>query len=212
MLKFTVYFLLATALITGSVFLYGELKPDTHEEAPVVSTEEEEPEVIKVVPQDFPINELSDAWFGKEVVMENGFSDDRIGNPLSETASPLPEWLDQIISRESIVAFNQHILAQMPDELQFSQVAERKYTGTDGWEAFLVEFETNPSRKVISIMGAYKSETESYWLSEVLPQRVDMTLTQIAEEPEGAVLWGKKDGKEFRAVVKKETAVMATAQ
>lgn len=213
MLKYIVYFLLATGLMTGLVFAYGSFVNEERAAEEISLLEEAAAgteEVIKVVPQDFPVNKLPDNWFGKPVEELSIKQIKPGGEPLSESAGDFPDWLDQVISRESIVAFNQVVLAKAPEDQQFSQVFERNYTGAGGWSAYLVGFETSPSKHLIAIMGAYQSEDDSYWMSYAFPERVDLSLETIAALDEGVKLWGKDGAAAFQVELKKESATRVT--
>lgn len=213
MVKYIVSFLLALCFITGLVLAYGAYRTEQRSEMPTSLQGDAgvEGEVIKVVPQEFPINELSDSWFGKEVQRDDELQYDVDSSPLSESAGDVPDWLDQIISRESIVAFNKNVLAQHPNEVQFSQTSQRSFGTTEGWNAFLTEFETKPTGFIIAVMGAYKNEDESYWMSEVLPSRTEMSLQALQEIEGGALLFGRKGEQSFTSSIKKETATMTVS-
>ena len=56
------------------------------------------PQVVKVEPQNFPVNDLPDSLFGKVATVKKA----TIKAPaaiLTANQSPLPDWLDQIVSR-----------------------------------------------------------------------------------------------------------------
>ncbi|HEX2899064.1 MAG TPA: hypothetical protein VHS96_05015, partial [Bacteroidia bacterium] len=116
------------------------------------------PQVVRVEPQNFPVNNLPDSIFGKAVTqgVEKGL---KIGaSNLVKTEGAFPDWLDQIISRESIVLFSSGILTTLPDEVEFVQTASSQYDGPEGWKAFAVNYSTKPSGASMVVYGAYHDE------------------------------------------------------
>lgn len=144
------------------------------------------PQVVKVEPQNFPVNELPENYFGKQISKEEAKGLKLPEKSLKPSTAAMPEWLDQIISRESIVHFAQGILETMPDEVEFAQNGSTLYDGPEGWHAFTVRFGTRPSNAAILIFGAYKSEEESYWAGTFAKESLDFE-PYAAKAVEGGV-------------------------
>ncbi|MEM7037580.1 MAG: hypothetical protein AAF570_11425, partial [Bacteroidota bacterium] len=125
------------------------------------------PEVVKVEPQDFPVNELPETQFGKSTTeAEDGSVAKPVANNFSRFPNDVPAWLEAIISRESIVIFASRVLSEMPDEVEFIQAGQSHYsTADESWKAFVTTFTTRPSNAYITIYGAYADEDKSYWAS-----------------------------------------------
>ena len=174
--------------------------------------------VIKVEPQNFPVNELPDSYFGKEVIKTSLNSPTGAGNNLSAIGEPYPSWLDAIISRESIVIFANKILAEMPEEVEFVQTNQRHYQAPEAWRGFKVLFTTRPSNVNIFIMGAYKDEESVYWMSTVEKEPLSVGIENIMEimsdnsaqmsqddqVQSGVMLMGKMGDAPFTAYIEKE--------
>lgn len=149
------------------------------------------PQVVKVEPQNFPVNNLPDSLFGKKPVLavEKGL---KLGTAnLTVATGTLPDWLDQILSRESIVLFAQGVLATMPDEVEFVQTGSSLYDGPEGWKAFVVNYSTRPSEAGMVVYGAYLSEDQSYWASQTDKAKLAMTLKTVKAADQGVELWGE---------------------
>lgn len=166
--------------------------------------------VIKVEPQSFPVNDLSDSWFGKTITNETAEVSIAEEN-LTESQDSYPGWLDAIISRESIVAFASQVLAEMPDELEFVQSSQKHYVGPDNWKVFKVLFSTRPSNANIFVYGAYQSEEQSYWVSELSKEPVSMQMKAVAPGENGAVVQGTKGDIPFEIHMKKEEATRTSS-
>jgi hypothetical protein len=148
------------------------------------------PQVVKVEPQDFPVNNLPDSLFGKVPAISNEKVKLGEANLTAETGV-LPDWLDQILSRESIVLFAKGILATMPDEVEFVQTESKLYAGPGGWKAFSVNFTTRPSNASMVVFGAYMDESQSYWASKSDKGKLAMTLKTVKAMDGGVELWGE---------------------
>ncbi|HHG84161.1 MAG TPA: hypothetical protein ENJ82_05365 [Bacteroidetes bacterium] len=150
-----------------------------------------DPEVVKVEPQDFPVNKIPESQFGKaanwEEVMAINLPD---AANLVASDTKFPDWLDAIISRESIVLFANKVLSSMSEEVEFVQSGQQHLTGPDGWNAFYVHFNTRPSNGQMVIFGGYKSETEVYWGSDFGANAISMAWTRIAPSEMGVELMG----------------------
>jgi predicted small secreted protein len=148
------------------------------------------PQVVKVEPQDFPVNNLPDSLFGKWPAHSNERV--KLGEAnLTAQTGVLPDWLDQILSRESIVLFANGILRTLPDEVEFVQTESTQYTGPDGWKAFVVNFTTRPSNAAMVVYGAYLDEQKSYWASHSDKGKLAMTLKTVKANDNGVELWGE---------------------
>ncbi len=166
-------------------------------------------EVIKVEPQNFPVNDLPDSYFGKtNTEVKKKPSPSLLINNLSEIGEGYPEWLDAIVSRESIVIFASQILAQMPDEVEFVQTTQKHYQADDAWRGFKVLFTTRPSNVNIFILGAYQSEDEVYWMSMVEKEAVSLGLEYIVPAEEGVTIKGKLGDNPFATTIQKETVTL----
>lgn len=171
------------------------------------------PQVVKVEPQNFPVNNLPDSIFGKKVTqtVEKGLKAG--ASNLTTATGTLPDWLDQIVSRESIVLFTNSILATMPDEVEFVQSGSTLYDGPDGWKAFVVNYETRPSNAGMIVYGAYLNEDQSYWASQSDKGKLDMTLKTVKAVDKGAELWGEwTQGAKpvpFHAILTKSSSTIA---
>ena len=148
------------------------------------------PQVVKVEPQNFPVNDLPDSLFGKVATVKKATVKAPAAN-LTANQSPLPDWLDQIVSRESIVLFAKGILNSMPDEVEFIQSGSTHYDGPDGWKAFAVAFSTRPSEASMVVYGAYQDEQRSYWASTTDKGKMTMALKAAAPKDGGVELWGE---------------------
>lgn len=148
------------------------------------------PQVVKVEPQNFPVNDLPDSLFGKLATVKKGTVKAPAAN-LTANQTPLPDWLDQIVSRESIVLFAKGILNSMPDEVEFVQSSSTHYDGPDGWKAFCVAFSTRPSEASMVVYGAYQDEQRSYWASTTDKGKMSMALKAAAAKDNGVELWGE---------------------
>ncbi len=162
--------------------------------------------MIKVTPQSFPVNALPDTYFGKAVSESEGNPDDfsLMANDLTEIGEGYPQWLDAIVSRESIVVFATQILAQMPDEIEFVQTIQKHYQGADAWRGFNIQFTTKPSNVNILILGAYQNEDKSYWMSMVEKEAISLRLEHIAPEEESVVVKGSINDTPFVTTIQKE--------
>lgn len=171
------------------------------------------PQIVKVEPQNFPVNDLPDTIFGKELTQttEKGL---KLGaENLTAGTATLPDWLDQILSRESIVQFANGILSKMPDEVEFVQTASVHYDGPDNWKAFVVSFGTRPSDASIVVFGAYLDEERSYWASQSDKGKLSMTLKTVKAADKGVELWGEwtqtTKPTPFHAILTKEKSTIA---
>jgi predicted small secreted protein len=150
-------------------------------------------EVVKVKPseQDFPVNKIPDDEFGKAGEWQD---DDEVSLPaesnLSVVGEKFPDWLDAIISRESIVLFAQKVLGAMPDEVEFVQSGQKHYQGPEGWRAFYVHFNTRPSNANLVIYGGYQNENKVWWSSGFSKSGIDMEWSHIAPSDNGILLQG----------------------
>lgn len=192
-------------LLTGILFLNscGDGNATTDNEGG--ETSNDSTEVIKVEPQNFPVNELPDSYFGKEVTEADLNAGDATENNLSLLQEGYPEWLDAIISRESIVIFASKILSEMPEEVEFVQTTQKHYMASDDWKGFKVLFTTRPSNVNIFIMGAYQTEDNPVWMSVIEKEAISVGLESIAPDGEGVMLKGKMGEKPFAASLKKES-------
>lgn len=139
---------------------------------------------LELDPQSFPVNEIPDNQFGKELKpLQPGTL--VAGKSLAEVKEPMPAWLDAIISRESIVAFGK-VMAQNPDELEFLQKEAHLLDAGGGLKAFWTSFSTRPSDGTIIVWGAYTSEKEVYWASMNRKGQVDFLISS-AQMQQGGV-------------------------
>ncbi|MFM2375607.1 MAG: hypothetical protein RLZZ165_704 [Bacteroidota bacterium] len=171
------------------------------------------PQVVKIEPQNFPVNDLPDSIFGKQVVVkvEKGL---KLGSAnLVAGKGALPDWLDQITSRESIVRFADGILKSMPDEVEFFQTGNALYDGPDGWKVFSLNYGTRPSEASMIVYGAYLDEQRSYWASQSDTSKLAMTLKAVKAADNGVELWGEWTQGEkpvpFHAILTKEKTILA---
>lgn len=163
-------------------------------------------EVIKVEPQDFPSNDIPDSHFGKEVALRKSL---RLGEPnLKLSANPVPEWLDAIISRESIVVFASQIMAEMPNEVEFVQSTQKHYEGSDGVFAFKTLFSTRPSNANIFIYGAYTAEDNVYWTSMVKKDAISLAMDHASNEENSMFISGKIGERPFAVSIEKEMVTL----
>lgn len=118
---------------------------------------------------------------------------------LSPVDAKLPEKVDAILSRESIVIFSQRIMEEMPDEMEFSQVSQQVFAGPDNWNAFMVRYITRPGNVNMVIFGAYQGENQILWGSDLGNATEDYAFTAIAPADGGVDLFGKmEDGRAFK--------------
>jgi hypothetical protein len=212
-MKFTqVRVLLFTFSLAGMLVLTGGCKGGS-QDGDRTKDSIDTPQVVKVEPQDFPVNDLPDSIFGKVATkaMERSL---KIGQAnLTPAAGVLPDWLDQILSRESIVLFAKGILTALPDEVEFVQTGNALYDGPDGWKAFTVNFTTRPTDASMVVYGAYLNEEKSYWASQSDKGKLAMTLKVIKPTDKGVELWGEwTQGAKpvpFHATLTKETTTLA---
>lgn len=203
-ITFALVFMAGVALLNGCGGGEAASNDGDVEEADTNKTE-----VIKVEPQNFPVNELPDSYFGKTVSSIKGSpGDSETVNNLSEIGEGYPEWLDAIVSRESIVVFASQILAQMPDEVEFVQTTQKHYQASDAWRGFKVLFTTRPSNVNIFILGAYQSEDEVYWMSLIEKEPKSFGLEFIGPKGKGIVVKGKIGNDPFEANIEKETVAV----
>lgn len=169
-------------------------------------------QVVKVEPQDFPVNELPESYFGKTVTVAQEKGLKVTSANIMQGTGAFPEWLDQIISRESIVQFAQGILKDMPDELEFVQNSSATFDGPDNWKVFVVNFTTRPSSASIVIYGAYSSEEKSYWAAQNSKGKLTMDVKNVLPTEKGVEIMGEWTHGEkpvaFRANLTKETATI----
>lgn len=172
-------------------------------------------QIVKVEPQDFPVNELPESYFGKKVTIAQEKGLKVTSANIMQGAGGFPEWLDQIISRESIVQFAQGILKDMPDELEFVQTSSSSFDGPDSWKVFVVNFSTRPSNASIVVYGAYASEEKSYWAAQNSKSSMNMDVKNVLPTENGVEIMGEwtqgDKGVPFRANLTKETATMTEA-
>ena len=149
------------------------------------------PQVVHVEPQDFPVNELPDSLFGKALTTTEEKGLKVAQTKLIPSSNPMPEWLDQIVSRESIVLFAQGILKDMPDEVEFVQTSSSLMDAGNGLSVFLVNFSTRPSNASMLVYGGYKDEANSYWASQSAKEKLDMKLLGATALDNGVELVGE---------------------
>lgn len=173
-------------------------------------------QIVKVEPQDFPVNELPESYFGKQVSVTEEAGLKVTAANLMQSTGNLPDWLDQIISRESIVQFAQGILKDMPEELEFVQTASSIFDGPDGWKVFVVNFSTRPSSAAIIIYGAYLNEEKSYWAAQHSKGKLHMDLKHLEAGDGKVAMMGEwthgEKAKPFKVTLTKESASMAQAK
>ncbi len=148
-------------------------------------------QVVHVEPQDFPVNELEDALFGKAVTISEEKGLKVAATKLIPVNTPLPEWLDQIISRESIVLFAQGILKEMPEEVEFVQTSSKLMDAGNGLSVFLVNFSTRPSNASMIVYGGYMDESKSYWASQTSKEKLEMNIQGATATADGVELVGE---------------------
>ncbi len=148
-------------------------------------------QVVKVEPQDFPVNELSDSLFGKALTVTEEKGLKIVPTKLIPVTTAMPEWLDQIVSRESIVLFAQGILKDMPDEVEFVQTSSNLYDAGNGLSVFAVNFGTRPSNASMVIYGGYLDEAKSYWASQSSKEKLEMSLKGATAMADGVELVGE---------------------
>jgi hypothetical protein len=181
---------------------------------------ENQPEVVKVEPQeqDFPVNKIPDDEFGKAAAWEDAAVEVPAEKNLSASDEKFPDWLDAIISRESIVLFAQRVLSEMPEEVEFVQSGQQHMTGPDGWKAFSVQFNTRPSNANLIIYGGYMNENDSWWASDYTKGSTSIDWTHISKSDNGVMLHGAGhyDGEEnaynFSADIGKKSVALKRAK
>jgi hypothetical protein len=152
------------------------------------------PQVVRVEPQNFPVNELPDSLFGKAITTTEEKGLKTTTTQLTAVAGTMPEWLDQIISRESIVRFGNPILQEMPDEVEFVQTGSTLYDAGDNLFAFVVTFSTRPSNVSMVVYGGYMDEERSYWASQSSKDKLEMSLKGAKATTDGVELHGEWTG------------------
>lgn len=167
-------------------------------------------ELIKVEPQDFPVNNLPDAWFGKAATTEVVETLEAVEANIGKSEAQYPEWLDAIVSRESIVSFASQVLSQMPEELEFVQSSQQHYSAPDGWSAFKVMFNTRPSNGTIFVYGAYRDEEHSFWTSEFSKEPVSLQVMAVVPGEGGVAIHGLRDDQPFKVDLDKEKVKVTT--
>jgi hypothetical protein len=153
------------------------------------------PQVVKVTPQDFPVNELPDSLFGKATATSEQAGLKVTPAKLIPVTAPLPEWLDQILSRESIVLFSGSIMKDMPDEVEFVQTASAINDAGSNLTTFAVQYSTRPSNASMLVYGAYTDEQHAYWASQSSKDPLDMRIQSAKVIDNGVELmgeWAKK--------------------
>ena len=212
MKRFSTRSILASLTLATLVFATAGCtsSTDANTEANADSTQ-----VVKVEPQDFPVNELPESYFGKNVVVSQEKGLKVTSANIMQSSANFPDWLDQIISRESIVQFAQGILKDMPDELEFVQTASTHYDGPDGWKVFTVNFSTRPNSASIVIYGGYSNEEKSFWAAQHSKGKLNMDLKNVTATDNGIELMGEWTHTEkavpFRANLSKEAASITEA-
>lgn len=206
--KTIIAFFLATAVFTGGVWLYSYYKHKPIE-GTVAPTEEIQPDtVIKVEPQNFPINDVPDEYFGKKVELLSEYPAASDVLPMSASEGKILPFVDEVVFRESVVAFNQKVAETSPDEQSFSQKSQNLYNSAEGIDGFVTVFETEPSKLSIIVMGVYEDEDNVLWMSTVTEGgQVDLTGHKEAEG--GHEIYGNMNGQSFMAFLSKETSRMA---
>jgi hypothetical protein len=174
------------------------------------------PQVVKVEPQDFPVNDLPDSLFGKALTTTEEKGLKVTPSKLIPVTSPLPEWLDQILSRESIVLFSTGILKDMPDEVEFVQTASSINDAGGNLNTFVVQYSTRPSNANMVVYGGYTDESHAYWASQASKDKLDMRI-QAAKAIDGGVEllgeWAKSPtAVPFKATLTKTATTMVTGK
>jgi hypothetical protein len=148
-------------------------------------------QVVTVTPQDFPVNELADSLFGKPLTVTEEKGLKSTGVALIPVNQAMPEWLDQILSRESIVLFANGILKEMPEEVEFVQTNSVIYDAGEGLKAFVVNFSTRPSNASMIVYGGYMDEARSYWASQSSKEKLEMSVKGAKATADGVELVGE---------------------
>jgi hypothetical protein len=220
MKHYSVHTLFVAALFSGFVLLLGGCGGNSTPTEGTDSTKTDSTTVVKVEPQEFPVNKLPDNYFGKKPTASVDKSIKITSGNLSQSSTPLPEWLDQILSRESIVVFAQGVLVELPDDVEFVQTQSIHYDATDGWKAFCVNFDCRPSNgpanAAIVIYGAFQSEEKCYWASAYAKGKLTMDLKSVKPTDNGVEVMGEWTHQPkpiaFRANLTKEATAIAQAQ
>lgn len=169
------------------------------------------PQVVKVEPQDFPVNDLPDSLFGKVPQVKAEPSLKVTPGALTETRTSLPEWLDQILSRESIVLFANGILGSLPEEVEFVQSSSIVHDAGDGLKAFVVSYTTRPSSASMVVYGGWRSEEQSYWASYSSKEKLEVKVEAAQATANGVELSGTWAEGAAKAVPFKTTIVRGSS-
>lgn len=177
---------------------------------PDAETETESTEGIGEVNKQ--VNEVPIEKFNKTPKVISGAVEGAPAPNLSPVQEPLPEKVDAILSRESIVIFSQRIMEEMPDELEFTQTELKHYKGPGDWSAFVVRYVTKPGGVHMVIYGAYESPDKVYWASGVAGRASDYSISAVEAAEGGAVLYGMMEGENpFRAKITAESVEVTVA-
>lgn len=168
-------------------------------------------QVVKVEPQDFPVNKLPESQFNKTIEKSVDEGLEPATGALATSPGKFPDWLEAIISRESIVIFASKVLEAMPEEVEFVQAGQTHLDGGTGWKAFTVTFNTRPSNATILVYGAYENEENSYWASDYSAGAAGMRINGLEAMDGGvkmmgsAYFGGEENAANFSAELTKET-------
>jgi hypothetical protein len=170
---------------------------------------------IELDPSAFPVNAIPDNQFGKPLPESIDPSVGAVPAALPLRAEKLPESVDAIVSRESIVQFGK-IMAASPDELEFVQQESKLFDAGKGCTAYYATFKTRPSEFGMVVFGAYLNDTESYWASTYRKGPMSIllgaaTAVEGGMEIRGGISTDADPNMPFKAVLKKESGTIAYA-
>lgn len=160
--------------------------------------------------RDYPVNNLPDNYFFKQperIAVKNLLAEKE---NLNISPNKMPEGVEQIISRESIVLFSLGIMNELPDEVEFAQTSQTVMKADNGWNAFQVTYTTRPSNAKMLIYGAYKDAETVFWTSEYDKENVAVELKYVSGDDNEVVLQGTRvegkavDGELFQATIGKD--------
>lgn len=138
----------------------------------------------------FPVNQIPDDHFGKTLEQTSQPNLKVEAQPLPTLPEKAPDWLEAIVSRESIVAFGK-LMATAPEEIEFVQEQSIIYEAQDHWQAFAVHFKTRPSNMGILVFGAYIDEQHTYWHSISRKGPITFTPTKVTPAETSVTLQGR---------------------
>lgn len=208
--KYLISFLIALSALTAGLLLYGNCKAEerTNSLPEPGSQSESEIQTIEAKPENYEVNQIPDAYFGKKIQKASLEADELVSENLTVINGDFPKWLESILSRESIVCFANEILAESPEELEFVQSSSKHYQGPGSWKAFKVMFNTRPSNRALYVYGAYASESESYWVSGSHTEAVSLLLNSLSVGNEEISLGGTLGSEPFKARIGKTSATI----